>query len=322
MLSEQLSRWVEAGLITEDQAGRIRLHEQERTKPDERRTPLIVEALGYIGGALAVIAVIILAQEFWADLELWGKLALLGMVSLGLLIAGWVLRDSELEAVRRLAGFLWLFAAVGTAFTVGILSADGFDAEPETATLVASLAAGLLAIVLWRIRTESLQQLAVFAAAVAAGVSAVGTFSWPEELFGLVVWGAGTAWLFLTWGTVIRPEMTGYALGAAASLIGMQILTGVAGGGWPALLGVVVAGALIAASVALRQIALLGIGAVGVFVFVPQVVFEYFGDSLGAPVALLISGAVLIAGAVALSKLMGEIREDIAEPTPHEEVES
>ncbi len=67
---------------------------------------------------------------------------------------------------------------------------------------------------------------------------------------------------------------------------------------------------------------LLGVGAVGIFVFVPQVVFQYFGDSLGAPVALLISGAVLIGGAVALSKLMGEIREDLAEIETHEEVES
>ncbi len=322
MLSEQLSRWVEAGLITKDQASRIRVHEQERAKPDERRTPLIVEALGYIGGALAVIAVIILAQEFWADLELWGKLALLGMVSLGLLIAGWVLRDSKLEAVRRLAGFLWLFAAVGTAFTFGILSADGFDAEPETAILFGASAAALLGVVLWRLRAESLQQLAFFASMVAAGTAAVGTFGWPEEMFGLVVWGAGTAWLLLTWGTVIRPETTGYALGAATSLVGMQMLTGFADAGWPALLGVAMAGALIAASVTLRQIVLLGIGAVGIFVFVPQVVFQYFGDSLGAPVALLISGAVLIAGAVALSKLMGEIREDLAEIEPLEEVES
>jgi hypothetical protein len=42
-------------------------------------------------------------------------------------------------------------------------------------------------------------------------------------------------------------------------------------------------------------------------------VFHFFGDSLGAPVALLISGAALIAGAVALARLMGEIKEDIEE---------
>ena len=41
--------------------------------------------------------------------------------------------------------------------------------------------------------------------------------------------------------------------------------------------------------------------------------FHFFGDSLGAPVALLLSGAALIGGAVALARLMGEIKEDIDE---------
>jgi len=312
MLKEQLSRWLNAGFITDEQAARITAFEAARAENQERRVPLIVEALGYLGGALAVIAVLILAQEFWADLELWGRLALLGIVTLGLLIAGWVLRDSPLEAVRRLAGFLWTFAAVGVAFTFGILSADGFDTEPETAALVGSLSAGVLGYFLWRIRRESLQQLAFFAAVVSAAMSAVGVFDWPEEMFGLSMWAAGTAWLFLTWGTVIRPETTGYALGAVASLIGAQMLS-FDGEGWPLLLGVVIAGALIVASVTLRQIALLALGAAGVFIFVPQVVFHFFGDSLGAPVALLLSGAALIGGAVALARLMGEIKEDIAE---------
>ncbi|MBT8240812.1 MAG: hypothetical protein KJN63_06250, partial [Acidimicrobiia bacterium] len=269
-------------------------------------------ALGYLGGALAVIAVLILAEEFWADLELWGRLALLGIVTLGLLIAGWVLRDSPLEAVRRLAGFLWLFAAVGVAFTFGILSADGFDSSPEGAALVGSLAAIVFGFVLWRLRTESLQQLALFAAIVATLISMVGVFEWPDEMWGLSMWAAGTAWLFLTWGMVIRPETTGYALGSVAALFGVQMLA-FEGDGWPLLLGVVLAGALIVTSVTLRQIVLLALGAAGVFIFVPQVVFHFFGDSLGAPVALLLSGAALIGGAVALARLMGEIKEDIEE---------
>jgi hypothetical protein len=310
MLKDQLSRWLNAG--TDEQAARITAFEAARAENQERRVPLIVEALGYLGAALAVIAVLILAQEFWADLELWGRLALLGIVTLGLLIAGWVLRDSPLEAVRRLAGFLWLFAAVGVAFTFGILTADGFDSSPEGAALVGSLAAVAFGFVLWRLRTESLQQLAFFAALVSAAMSVVGVADWSEEFLGLSMWAIGTVWLFLTWGTVIHPTTTGYALGSIGALVGVQMMS-FDGVGWPMLLGVAVAGALIAASVALRQIVLLALGAAGVFVFVPQVVFHYFGDSLGAPVTLLLSGAALIGGAVALARLMGEIREDIAE---------
>ena len=321
MLKEQLSRWLNAGFITDEQASQIQAFETARAEHQQRPVPLIVEALGYLGGALAVIAVLILAQEFWADLELWGRIALLGTVTLGLLVSGWVLRDSALEAVRRLAGFLWMFAAVGVAFTFGILSADGFDSSPETAALVGSLAAAAFGLLLWKLRTESLQQLAFFAAVAAAAMSVVGVADWPEEFFGLSMWAIGTVWLFLTWGTAIRPEATGYALGGAGSLLGAQMMS-FNEAGWPVVLGVVVAGALIVASVTLRQIILLALGAAGVFIFVPQVVFHFFGDSLGAPVALLLSGAALIAGAVALARLMGEIKEDIAEAEDAQEVTS
>lgn len=312
MLQEKLSQWVNAEIITADQAGRIVEFEQAQDAEQERPVPLIVEALGYLGGALAVIAVLILAQEFWADLELWGRLALLGIVSLGLLVAGWVLRDSHLDAVRRLAGFLWLFATIGIAFTVGILWADGFEASEEGAALTGSLAAAVLAFFLWRIRTQSLQQLAFVAAMFSTLVSLIGVAEWPEEMYGLSIWALGVVWLFLTWGTIVKPETTGYALGSILALLGAQVV-GVDGNGWPLLLGVVVAAALIVASVSLKQLVLLGLGAAGVFIFVPQLVFHYFGDSLGAPVALLISGIALIGGAVALARLMGEIKEDIAE---------
>ena len=63
MLQEKLSRWATAGLITEDQSKRILAYEAAAAKQEERRVPLIVEALGYLGGALAVIAVLILAHR-------------------------------------------------------------------------------------------------------------------------------------------------------------------------------------------------------------------------------------------------------------------
>ena len=37
----------------------------------------------------------------------------------------------------------------------------------------------------------------------------------------------------------------------------------------------------------------LGFGAAGVLLFLPQIVFEYLGDTLGAPLALLVSGIAL-----------------------------
>jgi hypothetical protein len=47
-------------------------------------------------------------------------------------------------------------------------------------------------------------------------------------------------------------------------------------------------------SVAVRSIILLGFGAAGTFVFVPQLIIEFFGDSIGIPLALFIAGVLLV----------------------------
>jgi hypothetical protein len=63
----------------------------------------------------------------------------------------------------------------------------------------------------------------------------------------------------------------------------------------------------------------LGFGAAGVLLFLPQIVFEYLGDTLGAPLALLVSGVAILVGAFLTARLSGKVREDgerPAEPRP------
>src|SRR3989304_3770281 len=53
-LGGRLLRWVDASLITSEQAEAIRAFEEVPAEP--RRVPLIAEALGYLGAALALAA--------------------------------------------------------------------------------------------------------------------------------------------------------------------------------------------------------------------------------------------------------------------------
>jgi hypothetical protein len=78
-LQELLDRWVVAGLITTEQAERIR--SQEFGVPARpaasslgapaavRGTSLMTEALGYLGGVLVVIAAGLLTARMWPDLH-------------------------------------------------------------------------------------------------------------------------------------------------------------------------------------------------------------------------------------------------------------
>jgi hypothetical protein len=56
-------------------------------------------------------------------------------------------------------------------------------------------------------------------------------------------------------------------------------------------------------SVVAGEMIFLGAGAVGVFLFVPQIVLRYFGDELGAPVALFLAGVLLLGLSAVVAKL-------------------
>jgi hypothetical protein len=80
---------------------------------------------------------------------------------------------------------------------------------------------------------------------------------------------------------------------------------------------IVLAGVLVAVSIVERQTLFLVFGAVGVFVFAPQLVFEWFGDTLGAPLVLLITGLLLIVGAVGAAKLKSEVIDSTGDGASH-----
>jgi hypothetical protein len=306
-LATSLREWVAAGLIDEDQAKAIGAFEAAPT--EERRVPLIAEVLGYLGGALALIAAFILVGEFWADLEVWARLLLVGAGTAAFLAAGWFIKGVDNDAIRRLSSFSWALGTVGLAFWFGLLADNVFETEPETTVLIAA-AAGLVAgFVLYRLTYRSLQQLLVGGALVAVAMSLLAHIEGlSEEFYGLTVWGLGIAWLWLAWGDLLKPKITAYALGSAGALLGPQVMRfdSVL---WPLFLGLVTAALLLTFSVTLRNTILLGFGAGGVFLFVPQIIFEYFEDTIGVPLALFLTGLALLGGALLVARLRTQVLE-------------
>jgi hypothetical protein len=176
---------------------------------------------------------------------------------------------------------------------------------PDDGTaLLCSAIVLVYAIPLWAWSRSALQHAVTFVAMLATAVTSLLQAEHVEApYFGLLVWGIGLAWACLAWGEVVPPRWTGYALASIALLVGPNIfaiddlrVVGLA-------LGLITAAALIVAAVTLRTTLLLWFGALGVFVFVPQAIFRFFGDTLGAPVALLISGIVVLASGLVIPRL-------------------
>ena len=91
-VADDLDRWVAAGLLAPDQAKAILEHEGSRPPPEvltpqptapavhgpSSRFPLAAEALGYLGGALALTGLVLVLVHYWPDLAWAGRLALTG----------------------------------------------------------------------------------------------------------------------------------------------------------------------------------------------------------------------------------------------------
>ncbi len=308
-LERRLSEWVERGLISPGQAQAIRAAEDARSS-GPRGPSLAATALGYLGASVALVGGIVAVSREWSEMGTAARLAISAGATLAIFAAGVLARRSGHPALRPLDGFLWFLSAAGAAFTAGLVGYDVLDLEARSFFLMGGLAAAAWAFPLWRIRPGTLLEMAVIAGLATALESVLEHLPGPpDEFHGLPTWGLGAVLALLGWGRLLFGTRGTFALAGVLLLLGAQILSF----GWrPAglSLGIATAVALLAASVPLRSMAHLGFGAAGVLLFLPQIVFEYLGATLGAPLALLVSGVALLAGAFLAARLTGRVREE------------
>lgn len=299
------------------------VEEADKGAPEPvRRIPPIAEAFGYVGGALALAAVVALVGTYWTELGVWGRSGIAAMLGVVGLAGGFALDRVDESATKRLAQFLWFIGVAGVGVAVGFLTQDFalnrlsppmgvHDAEEKaaewawfTGALASAIAGGL---VYWRSQTW-LQHLA-FGLGVAAAsllVLPLAPVDGPDWGAGVVliavslVWGAGT---FAGW---LTPRMEGLGLAAAGLFGGMETvaLVGTSPIHWMLWAGAVVCIALVAAGSRLKEMLVLGIGALGLTIFCGQLIGEYLGFGLVASFALVGVGFAMLANAVRMTLAM------------------
>jgi uncharacterized membrane protein len=130
-----VDHWVAEGIITQEQAERIR-SEQARISslgnvpsaiPARRdRGPLVTEALGYLGGVLILVAAGLLTAQFWQDMPLGVRLAVVAGAAAALLAAGAAAVPERLgPAGHRLRSVLWLLCVGAVGAFLVLLTGDG-----------------------------------------------------------------------------------------------------------------------------------------------------------------------------------------------------
>lgn len=254
--SPDLDRWVAAGLLSADQADAIRGFEATMptttaatvttaattavpaaplpagaplpapitplpTVRPARRIPAVAEALGYLGGVLALAGLVLLLARSWSDLGTAGRVAVAGGGSVLLTGAGLAVRGASTDgALARLRGFVWLLAggAVGVLAAVVLDATSAVDAEPLVVAAVAGAVALHAAALATRGRAPAQEATALVATITAMG--AVGAHLGDNGGMGIATGIAGLAALAVGLrGWMPTPWLTA-AVGAAGTIVG------------------------------------------------------------------------------------------------------
>jgi hypothetical protein len=336
----QLERWRDAGLLDPDQVERIQAFEATRPDGDPTRSPIpaaagaatsgvtprgasagtagtrpaprrtvIAEAVGYVGAALALGALALLLGELWATLTDGGRLTLASLVAVVLGGAAAALRAARAPAVARLASVLAAAAVAAVAWAAGTLTADVLGWNGADVALAVSATATAAALPAYLSRPRPLPQLVLLTAVVATAQTAslrAGELPNDALWYGVPLVAVGAVWVLLGVGGWLVPRAVASTAGGLLALAGIQVAAFGDHRAGVLSVGVAVATAAVGVAIVAGGTHHLAVGAVGLFVLLPQLVVEVFGDAIGAPATLLVVGASLVLVAVGL----GRVRRD------------
>jgi len=329
-VSAAIERWVTDGIITAEQATRMRVDLTTSltepltdlqavppggslvpaSVPRTSRAALVTEALGYLGGVIILVALGLVVGNVWDELTVGVRLTIVAVAALLLLVAG-ALIPARLGATgTRLRSVLWVASSASLAALLGLGASEWTAWSDEGVVTFAAFGAALYSAVLWWVHRHLLQHVAVFVALLAGLGTGVSMLPHAGMLPGLAVWGVSVAclafswaWLALSWGGVLPDRQVGMVLGAVGMVVASAALVSE---GLGVALALATVGALIGLALTFRDLLLLGIGAVGTLMVLPPIMGRYFPGALAPALVLLAVGVLLVVAAVLTTRRRGD----------------
>ena len=318
-VEEHLGRWVEGGVIDEAAAGRIRRFEAAREKAergsgDER--PTVLEALLYLGVVVLGVGIFALIAQQWDELESWARVIATSVPVALLLLAGLAMRASDEPALRRGGQVAWLVAVAMFAGALAVIINEyGPDSrsgdDDRNALLMIAAGTVALSLVLW-VASATHPQVVAVAGSLVFLAQALG--NWPDDfsepVAGSLLLAMGAAGLALGEGRWLTPRASVRFAFAALAIAG-PFQAGFGGERETAfeLLTFVVAAGVLALGVVRGSFSLVVVAILGTFAALVTFIFEHFEEQLGAPVALMLSGALLVGAVLVLATFRAESRK-------------
>ena len=314
----KLDVWVDAGLITPQQRAAIVAFEQGAD--DQQPTLMLAEALGYIGAALAFGAVGLVVRGVWQELLPLGRIGLALAACFIFGASAYLLQDRASETTQRLTSVLTA-ATILSLLAVVVLTTNEFISwSSETQSAVIAVTYAVSVAVAYARRPRPLLVLMLFSSGVALIGAVLDQPAVQVNVFAaaMLFWVFALSWLLLTVGGWVTPRRPALIVGAIGGVIALQVARAGTVPLAPLLLGLGTAAALVWFALRTHDQVILVIAAITVFVFVPQVSFLLFADSLGAAGALFVSGLVLVIAAAVSTSVRRQVRDETPSAVSHE----
>jgi hypothetical protein len=294
-VGELVDRWVAIGIITADQAQRIRADIATVPSAPRRSSSMIAEALGYLGGIIVLVGVGLVLALQWRGLSPDGRVGLAGAVAVAFGVAGaWIPAPRLAATGARLRGVLWLLGCAAAFACLALVGNELLHWDGNHTLLLAGGGASVASGVLWWLHRHVLQHLALVASlfvTVAAGAAiAINAPVGPR----FAMWGFGVVWFLLSLPGIV-PARSGGVLGGVSATIGAISMINE---NWGPVLALATVVAMVIAAVLRRELAVLGVASVGTLIVLPISVDRYFPGALSAALALVLGGLVLVLVAV------------------------
>jgi hypothetical protein len=282
------------GLSTEDAAA---------AAPGERRISLLTEAVAYVGAILLLAGGLTAINQRWDDIGTWGQVGILTAGAALFLLIGILVRGVREPAIQRLVGVVWFLSVIGVGWAVLVAALDENENVTTSTFLTVGLAVTAYSAILWLLRRRVLQNVAVFAGLVTTICGAIVAIADPASgvPYALALWGFGLVWAALGWRRYVDPVWVTLLTGVILALVSPSL--GLGEQGWFYAIAIGTAAGVMALSVPLRSTPLLALGTLATFGYVTAAVVEYFGESLGVPAALSVTGILIIGLAVISARL-------------------
>lgn len=292
-------RWVDAGIISEEQAHDLVGFESASVEPAEaRRVGLGAEVAIYLGSVVTLMGAVVVAAERWEDIAFGGRLAIAVVTALLGSVGGALLMRVDEPVARRLASFLWVVGVGGVALGIGV-TADEFDASPGATALIVGASVAVVGAALWRNLDRPLQLLTAVIGVVVVGGGVVELTDMAFWVAALVAWAAAGGFGVAAGVGVVRPRTFALlvaSVGAIWSAFGLVDLDERLG---PALAALSAAGVVVFALLD-RSTPVLVVGVVGFVSATQATLATTFTGAVSASV-VAIAGLVVVAVAVARS---------------------